>query len=254
MHKHYCGKRRGGPGRPLRPRRISSGWAPPSRNTPPAAGRSPRFSAGSRARCPPATSPGRSNQVMELSPGPTCAMAGHGSPPTPPPRCTSGVHQRITTAFRFPGGPGLLHPHPHLQPLLRDGPRGRGLPHPGGPADLPVPPGAGGEAEAAHRRPDAPSSSASASRPDDRHVQPQPLLPGHGERPLCPGLRPGGGCFDINGLKGVNDRAGHLAGDEFIREAARHIIAAFPGLGYRLGGDEFLVLWRGWRRTCSASG
>lgn len=52
-------------------------------------------------------------------------------------------------------------------------------------------------------------------------------------------------CFDINGLKGVNDRAGHLAGDEFIREAARHIIAAFPGLGYRLGGDEFLVLWEG---------
>ena len=52
-------------------------------------------------------------------------------------------------------------------------------------------------------------------------------------------------CFDINGLKGGQRPRRHLAGDEFIREAARHIIAAFPGLGYRLGGDEFLVLWEG---------
>lgn len=52
-------------------------------------------------------------------------------------------------------------------------------------------------------------------------------------------------CFDINGLKEVNDRAGHLAGDDYIREAARHIITAFPGLCYRVGGDEFLVIWEG---------
>ena len=52
-------------------------------------------------------------------------------------------------------------------------------------------------------------------------------------------------CMDINGLKEVNDRQGHRAGDELIRRAARHVLAAFAGMAYRLGGDEFLVVCPG---------
>ena len=50
--------------------------------------------------------------------------------------------------------------------------------------------------------------------------------------------------FDINGLKEVNDRGGHAAGDELIRGAAECITS---GIGsrdkvYRIGGDEFAVI------------
>lgn len=50
--------------------------------------------------------------------------------------------------------------------------------------------------------------------------------------------------MDVNGLKKVNDRFGHNAGDELIVAAARCIDNAFAGKGscYRIGGDEFCVL------------
>ena len=49
--------------------------------------------------------------------------------------------------------------------------------------------------------------------------------------------------FDINGLKAINDTYGHLAGDEFIKEAYRMISTTFPtSLIFRVGGDEFVVI------------
>ena len=50
--------------------------------------------------------------------------------------------------------------------------------------------------------------------------------------------------IDVNGLKAVNDRLGHSAGDELIRGAANCIYAAFSHYGkcYRTGGDEFVVI------------
>ena len=50
-------------------------------------------------------------------------------------------------------------------------------------------------------------------------------------------------CCDLNGLKEWNDRMGHMAGDALIRRAAACIGAAFPGRAYRIGGDEFAVVW-----------
>ena len=51
--------------------------------------------------------------------------------------------------------------------------------------------------------------------------------------------------MDVNGLKPVNDREGHGAGDRLLCEAAKSIKEAFPDekdAWYRLGGDEFVVL------------
>ena len=57
-----------------------------------------------------------------------------------------------------------------------------------------------------------------------------------------PPARLGMAVFDLNGLKDWNDRYGHSTGDELIRRTAGHIAAAAPGRGYRMGGDEFLIL------------
>ena len=50
--------------------------------------------------------------------------------------------------------------------------------------------------------------------------------------------------IDINGLKMVNDRYGHSAGDELICGAASCIENVFSGVGrcFRTGGDEFVVV------------
>lgn len=50
--------------------------------------------------------------------------------------------------------------------------------------------------------------------------------------------------LDLNGLKGVNDNFGHLAGDELITEAGRIVNSSFKqyGLVYRTGGDEFFAM------------
>ena len=53
--------------------------------------------------------------------------------------------------------------------------------------------------------------------------------------------------MDLNGLKRVNDRQGHSAGDALIRQASVCIRSTFEKYGniYRIGGDEFAVLMPG---------
>jgi diguanylate cyclase (GGDEF)-like protein len=50
--------------------------------------------------------------------------------------------------------------------------------------------------------------------------------------------------IDLDSFKAVNDRLGHQAGDDCLREAARRISQAAPdaALVARLGGDEFAVI------------
>lgn len=51
--------------------------------------------------------------------------------------------------------------------------------------------------------------------------------------------------FDINCLKILNDRYGHDTGDRYIKESANIIMQAFANCGkcYRVGGDEFIVIF-----------
>jgi len=50
--------------------------------------------------------------------------------------------------------------------------------------------------------------------------------------------------FDLDGLKGINDRHGHLAGDEIIREMGRILKNCIRAIDIvcRYGGDEFCVI------------
>lgn len=57
--------------------------------------------------------------------------------------------------------------------------------------------------------------------------------------------RTGTAFFDLNGLKRMNDTYGHEAGDELIRNAAKHIWNTFEGDAFRIGGDEFTVVMIG---------
>ena len=52
--------------------------------------------------------------------------------------------------------------------------------------------------------------------------------------------------FDVNFLKTTNDRYGHEAGNELIRQAASLISSVFTqSTVYRVGGDEFIILLEG---------
>lgn len=54
--------------------------------------------------------------------------------------------------------------------------------------------------------------------------------------------RTGVAYIDLNGLKRINDQKGHEAGDMLIRNAAEVIREIFGDKGYRIGGDEFVVI------------
>lgn len=47
---------------------------------------------------------------------------------------------------------------------------------------------------------------------------------------------------DLNGLKQINDTMSHEEGDRYIRKAAKNITEEFENQGYRIGGDEFVIL------------
>lgn len=49
-------------------------------------------------------------------------------------------------------------------------------------------------------------------------------------------------CVDLNGLKDINDRQGHTAGDAMLCRAADQMRQIFPDRAYRIGGDEFVVV------------
>ena len=52
--------------------------------------------------------------------------------------------------------------------------------------------------------------------------------------------------FDLNGLKTVNDKFGHAAGDEYIIQSIGIITSCFPKESlYRYGGDEFVAIIEG---------
>ena len=56
---------------------------------------------------------------------------------------------------------------------------------------------------------------------------------------------------DLDGLKTVNDTLGHGAGDDYIRRGGRLLqeLAGPEGVLYRIGGDEFVVVLRGWEEA-----
>ena len=51
---------------------------------------------------------------------------------------------------------------------------------------------------------------------------------------------------DVNGLKYINDNFGHIAGDEYIKNACKLICILFKHSPvFRIGGDEFVIILKG---------
>ena len=48
--------------------------------------------------------------------------------------------------------------------------------------------------------------------------------------------------LDLNGLKEINDKFGHEAGDELIKKSAKIIYDVFGVDAFRIGGDEFVAI------------
>lgn len=48
--------------------------------------------------------------------------------------------------------------------------------------------------------------------------------------------------FDVNNLKYVNDNLGHQAGNKLLLATSEKLQELFPECGYRIGGDEFIVV------------
>ncbi|MFR3060887.1 MAG: GGDEF domain-containing protein [Holdemanella porci] len=48
--------------------------------------------------------------------------------------------------------------------------------------------------------------------------------------------------LDLNGLKEINDKIGHIAGDTLIITASYALQEIFLDNSYRVGGDEFVVI------------
>ena len=49
--------------------------------------------------------------------------------------------------------------------------------------------------------------------------------------------------IDVNGLKEINDRFGHEAGDQLLQTGAAIMQSSVPeGNLYRVGGDEFVII------------
>lgn len=48
--------------------------------------------------------------------------------------------------------------------------------------------------------------------------------------------------FDVNNLKYINDNLGHQAGNKLLLAASDKLQELFPECGYRIGGDEFIVV------------
>lgn len=51
--------------------------------------------------------------------------------------------------------------------------------------------------------------------------------------------------LDIDFFKEFNDESGHAAGDLVIKQVSRHMKHIFGDFTYRIGGDEFLILFKG---------
>lgn len=51
--------------------------------------------------------------------------------------------------------------------------------------------------------------------------------------------------FDVNNLKYTNDNLGHQAGNKLLLSTSDKLKELFPECGYRIGGDEFLVVLTG---------
>jgi len=61
--------------------------------------------------------------------------------------------------------------------------------------------------------------------------------------------------FDVDEFKGINDTYGHSYGDFCLREISRVIMKCFKAKGkcFRIGGDEFCVIYKGTYEEASAT-